>query len=205
MCPYELALKLHELGVNSESEFYFVKEMKGGGSKTESVTQNTMRYSYRKEGDLIPAYMSHELGEILPSMINISKSKIWDDWLQLAQYFPNKDIEYYEAAYVRYDAYNPQTEVYSGFGSTEVESRAMLLIDLLDKKSILMDEPDRNLDIDNIMDLYKVLSFHKPQTQIIAVIHNPALIYKLSKLDCVNFIEMTKGYLKKITGFMNKK
>lgn len=46
---------------------------------------------------------------------------------------------------------------------------------------------------------------HKPQTQIIAVIHNPALIYKLSKLDCVNFIEMTKGYLKKITGFMNKK
>lgn len=37
--------------------------------------------------------------------------------------------------------------------------------------TILMDEPDRNLDIDNIMDLYKVLSFHKPQTQIIAVIH----------------------------------
>lgn len=81
MCPYELALKLHELGVNSESEFYFVKEVKGGGSKTESIAQNTMRYSYRKEGDLIPAYMSHELGEILPSMINISKSKIWDDWL----------------------------------------------------------------------------------------------------------------------------
>lgn len=31
ICPYELALKLHELGVNSESEFYFVKEVKGGG------------------------------------------------------------------------------------------------------------------------------------------------------------------------------
>lgn len=73
------------------------------------------------------------------------------------------------------------------------------------RKSSIFKEPDRNLDIDNIMDLYKVLSFHKPQTQIIAVIHNPALIYKLSKLDCVNFIEMTKGYLKKITGFMNKK
>lgn len=116
MCPYELALKLHELGVNSESEFYFVKEVKGGGSKTESIAQNTMRYSYRKEGDLIPAYMSHELGEILPSMINISKSKIWDDWLQLTQYFPNKDIEYYEAAYVRYNAYDSPTEVYSGFG-----------------------------------------------------------------------------------------
>lgn len=64
MCPYELALKLHELGVNSESEFYFVKEMKGGRTQIDLVTQNTMRYSYRKEGDLIPAYMSHELGEI---------------------------------------------------------------------------------------------------------------------------------------------
>lgn len=70
--------------------------------------------------------------------------------------------------------------------------------------TILMDEPDRNLDIDNIMDLYNVLSFHKPQTQIIAVIYNPALIYKLSKLDHVNFIEMTKGYLKKVVSFMNK-
>lgn len=42
--------------------------------------------------------------------------------------------------------------------------------------TILMDEADRNLDVDNIMDLYNVLSFHKPQTQIIAVIHNPALV-----------------------------
>ena len=45
--------------------------------------------------------------------------------------------------------------------------------------TVLMDEPDRNLDIDNIMQIYNVLSFHKPQTQIIAIIHNPALIYKL--------------------------
>lgn len=145
MCPYELALKLHELGVNSESEFYFVKEVKG---------QNTMRYSYRKEGDLIPAYMSHELGEILPSMINISKSKIWDDWLQLTQYFPNKDIEYYEAAYVRYNAYDSPTEVYSGFGETEVESRAMLLFDLLEKKILTPDglnlkEVDRRKEYEN--------------------------------------------------------
>lgn len=54
--------------------------------------------------------------------------------------------------------------------------------------TVLMDEPDRNLDIDNIMQIYNVLSFHKPQTQIIAIIHNPALIYKLSKLDCVNWL-----------------
>lgn len=70
--------------------------------------------------------------------------------------------------------------------------------------TILMDEPDRNLDIDNIMQIYNVLSFHKPQTQIIAIIHNPALIYKLSKLDCVNFVEMTKGYLKDIANFISE-
>lgn len=153
-CPYELALKLHELGVNSESEFYFVKEMKGGETQIDSVVQNTMRYSYRKEGDLIPAYMSHELGEILPSMINVSKSKIWDEWLQLTQYFPNRDSRYYEAAYVRYNAYDSPTEVYSGFGETEAESRAMLLFDLLEKKiltpdSLNLKEVDRRKEYEN--------------------------------------------------------
>lgn len=131
-----------------------IKEMKGGGTQIDSVTQNTMRYSYRKEGDLIPAYMSHELGEILPSMINISKSKIWDDWLQLTQYFPNRDSRYYEAAYVRYNAYDSPTEVYSGFGETEAESRAMLLFDLLEKKILTPDglnlkEVDRRKEYEN--------------------------------------------------------
>ena len=70
--------------------------------------------------------------------------------------------------------------------------------------TILMDEPDRNLDIENIMQIYGVLSFHKPQTQIIAVVHNPSLIYKLSKLDCVHFVEMTEGYLKQIINFINE-
>lgn len=70
--------------------------------------------------------------------------------------------------------------------------------------TVLLDEPDRNLDIDNIMNLYDALSFHKPRTQIIAVIHSQALIHKLSELDCVNIIEMSKGYLKKVVDFTNK-
>lgn len=70
--------------------------------------------------------------------------------------------------------------------------------------TVLMDEPDRNLDVDNIMQVYGVLSFHKPQTQIIAVIHNPALIYKLSKLDCVHFVEMSEGYLDKVVKFISE-
>lgn len=64
--------------------------------------------------------------------------------------------------------------------------------------TILMDEPDRNLDIENINQIKGILSFHKPQTQIIAVIHNPLLIYSLSKNKEVNFIEMTEGYIQKI-------
>ena len=70
--------------------------------------------------------------------------------------------------------------------------------------TVLMDEPDRNLDIENIMQIYDILSFHKPQTQIIAVIHNPSLIYKLWDTTCVNFIEMTKGYLNDVISFIRK-
>lgn len=69
--------------------------------------------------------------------------------------------------------------------------------------TVLMDEPDRNLDVRNIMEVYGMLSFHKPRTQIIAVVHNPALIYKLSKLDGVNFVEMTKGYLNEVLNFID--
>lgn len=54
------------------------------------------------------------------------------------------DSEYYETAYVRYDVYDSQTEVYSGFGDTEVESRAMLLIDLLDKKVLTLSDLNLN-------------------------------------------------------------
>lgn len=70
--------------------------------------------------------------------------------------------------------------------------------------TVIMDEPDRNLDIENIMKIYEILSFHKPQTQIIAVIHNLSLIYKLRDRSCVNFIEMSKGYLNDVISFMRK-
>lgn len=69
--------------------------------------------------------------------------------------------------------------------------------------TVLMDEPDRNLDIDNIKQIYDILSYHKPQTQIIAVIHNPILILKLSKLSHINFIELTEGYLESIRSFVD--
>lgn len=68
----------------------------------------------------------------------------------------------------------------------------------------LLDEPDRNLDITKVDDLYQVLSHKKEMAQLICVIHNPILIYKLSKLDYINFVEMTDGYLNKIKDVFKK-
>ena len=72
-----------------------------------------------------------------------------------------------------------------------------------DEWTILMDEPDRNLDIENIDQIKGILSFHKEYTQIIAVVHNPLLIYNLSKNKEVNMIEMTEGYVKKVKKLVN--
>ena len=72
-----------------------------------------------------------------------------------------------------------------------------------DEWTILMDEPDRNLSLENIGHIKGILSFHKPNTQIIAVVHNPLLIYALSKKRCVNFIEMTEGYVDKVKKEVN--
>ena len=72
----------------------------------------------------------------------------------------------------------------------------------IDKKNFaytfLLDEPDRNLDVSRIDELYNVLSYQKEYTQLICVVHNPILIYKLSKLDYINFIEMSPNYLNEV-------
>ena len=69
--------------------------------------------------------------------------------------------------------------------------------------TFLIDEPDKNLDIENIEEIYKVLSYKKEMTQLICVIHNPILIYKLSKIDYINWIELSNGYLNKIKEVFN--
>lgn len=70
--------------------------------------------------------------------------------------------------------------------------------------TVFMDEPDKNLDLENSKQVYGILSHRKEQTQIIAVIHNPVLIYKLSKLEDINFIEMEPGYIDEITKFVEE-
>ena len=73
-----------------------------------------------------------------------------------------------------------------------------------DEWTILMDEPDRNLSLDNLSQIKGILSFHKPHTQIIAVIHNPLLVYSLSDIEGINFIEMTDGYINKTKQQINQ-
>lgn len=70
------------------------------------------------------------------------------------------------------------------------------------KVTLMLDEPDRNLDINNIKELYGLLTYEHPQVQLIVVLHNSSLIYKLSKLDYINFVEMTDGYINKIVNFI---
>lgn len=64
--------------------------------------------------------------------------------------------------------------------------------------TIIMDEPDRNLSLNNIYQIKSILSFHKPDTQLIVVIHNPLLIYTLSNNKDINFIEMSDNYINSV-------
>lgn len=65
--------------------------------------------------------------------------------------------------------------------------------------TILMDEPDQGLDIKNLNSIYDVIGYDKPDTQLIAVIHNPLLIYKLHREHPdANWIEMSEGYIESV-------
>ena len=73
-----------------------------------------------------------------------------------------------------------------------------------DRYTILMDEPDRNLSIDSLLQIKGILSHDRPDTQLIVVIHNPLIIAALSKNPNINIIEMTEGYVDKIKDTIKK-
>jgi ABC-type cobalamin/Fe3+-siderophores transport system ATPase subunit len=70
--------------------------------------------------------------------------------------------------------------------------------------TVLTDEPDRNLDIDNLEQVYNVLNNTRPDTQVIAVINNPLMIYKLSFNKNINFIELSPDYVNSIINFVKQ-
>ena len=67
--------------------------------------------------------------------------------------------------------------------------------------TILEDEPDMGLDINNIENLYRFLVNAPNGYQHIAVLHNIGIIHKLMEHGGVNFIELTEGYLDKVERF----
>ena len=64
--------------------------------------------------------------------------------------------------------------------------------------TVLMDEPDRNLDIYNLDQVADILSQDKEMTRLIATVHNPLRIARLSQKPNVNIIEMTEGYVNSV-------
>lgn len=71
--------------------------------------------------------------------------------------------------------------------------------------TILMDEPDAGMDIYNVEQVYKIITGMPKGFQMIVVVHNTGLIHRLSKIEGVNFIELTEGYVKKVTEFVEGK
>lgn len=98
-----------------------------------------------------------------------------------------------EDRYLKHEEYAPYIEY--------VKSHR---VDCEKEITILVDEPDRNLDIENAESILNILSFHKEQTQMIAVVHNPLLICSLSKCPDVNIIELTDGYVESVRKKVHK-
>ena len=65
---------------------------------------------------------------------------------------------------------------------------------------VLMDEPDKGLDVILLKALYGMLKIDKKDIQTIAVIHNPFLIHLLSKFS--NVIETRVGYMELVENFI---
>lgn len=71
--------------------------------------------------------------------------------------------------------------------------------------TVLMDEPDKNLDINNLESIYNILRERKDGVQLIVVINNPLLIYRLSKCSDINFIELSDNYINEVKKFVECK
>jgi len=73
--------------------------------------------------------------------------------------------------------------------------------------TMLLDEPDKGMDVDNVTDLYDWLvtdtTKGKGMYQTICVLHNIGMIHRLMREGVANFIELSEGYLEKVEGFFD--
>lgn len=118
--------------------------------------------------------------------------------------FKNKDVTFPVHGFVKNGAMNDLWKERFGNLMKYYRDNRMVFTPETFEYTFLLDEPDRNLDIDNIDSIYNILSYRKPMTQIIAVVHNPILIYRLSKKKYINFVEMSDGYLDSVKEVFEK-
>ena len=76
-------------------------------------------------------------------------------------------------------------------------------VECANQYTVLMDEPDRNLDVFNIDQLIGILSYKKEDTQLIVTIHNPLILYKLADCPDINFVELKPGYVNEVCNKIN--
>lgn len=148
-CPYLTAKRLKDMGINHPSRFYFVEGWKNSRMELiedgEMIIADQQRHAHRlkaesrqAEIDFIPAYTACELGNILPKFLPYSKHYKYSDNVYLEQLFPDEYSSDYECVYRRYLT-DDWEKVYSGIGGSEAESRANLLIRLVENEVIDVD------------------------------------------------------------------
>ncbi len=146
-CPYHLAKRLKDIGINHPSRFYYIEKWKNPRMELlengEMVIADQQRHAYKlkaesrqAEIDFIPAYMACELGNMLPKFLSYTKyDDTRTDNMYLEQSFPNETTSDYECSY-RGCPIDDWEKVYSGIGDSEAESRANLLISLIESGEI---------------------------------------------------------------------
>lgn len=148
--------------------------------------KNTFRFCHANEKSNDASMKDfNAFGELITSMNSSTGESIIYSLNYLFKLMFSKDAK------LTFDYKNQFEELYPDYVKYADSHR----VECEDEWTILMDEPDRNLSIDNISRIKEILSIHKPHTQVIAVIHNPLLIYSLSKKSNINWIELTEGYI----------
>ena len=124
--------------------------------------------------------MNSSTGEGMMSDIEAMFSYMFDPNRNLS--FPLEQVKAYSSSLDgKYDKYVSYVENHK--------------VDCDKRYTMLMDEPERNLDIYNIDKVMGILGYDRGDTQIICTIHNPLVIYELSKNESINFIELKEGYV----------
>jgi hypothetical protein len=74
--------------------------------------------------------------------------------------------------------------------------------------TMLLDEPDKGMDVFNVKEMYDFLvhhgDFEKNGMQVICVLHNIGMIHRLKALGTANFIEMSDGYIDEVEKFFDE-